>query len=227
VEIPRSVRCVFFDAVGTLIFADPPVGSVYAAAARGFGLSLDEELLCRRFVEAFEKHHARSNTRNWQRTDQAQEVERWRSIVASVFPEVADSENLFQRLWGHFAQVTSWRLYADVVPCWQKLIDQGLKHGLASNFDDRLLTICRGLPPLDRLEHVLISSQLGFRKPSVQFFRAIEAAMELSSHELLLIGDDRESDYSAAHTAGWHAIHLDRTNASDTPDAIHSLAELQ
>ena len=62
-QIPSQVSCVLFDAVGTLIYADPPVSAVYTAAACEFGLSLDESTVERRFLEAFKTVQWRGNRR--------------------------------------------------------------------------------------------------------------------------------------------------------------------
>jgi putative hydrolase of the HAD superfamily len=221
--IGQSVKAVLFDAVGTLIYADPPVRAVYAAAASDFGVSLDEEAVERRFLKAFRKYNLAATGE--MTTSELAERDRWRAIVTSVFPEIAPCDAIFQRLWNHFAMPTSWRLYGDVTDCWRRLSDAGLQVGIASNFDQRLLGICHGLHPLDQFKHVFTSSRLGWRKPATQFFRAIETATDLKPNQLLLVGDDWDSDYLGATAAGWQAVHLNR--ASNTLDAaIGSLAEI-
>ena len=59
--------------------------------------------------------------------------------------------------------------------------------------------------PLTLAEHVFASSELGWRKPSAEFFRAVERRLGRKPHELLLVGDDPELDVAAARRAGWHA----------------------
>jgi putative hydrolase of the HAD superfamily len=226
VKIPSPVKCVLFDAVGTLIYADPPVSAVYRAAAREFGLTLDEPTIARRFVNAFARHNREGEDAEGNRTDDARERDRWRAIVANVFPELNSSEALLQQLWEHFAKPVSWRLYEDATDCWQRLHERGLQPGIASNFDSRLLSIARGLLPLDTSAHIFVSSQLGFRKPAVEFFRAIEQALDLQPHELLLVGDDWRTDYLAARSAGWQAVYLDRDQPASSPASIRSLGEL-
>jgi putative hydrolase of the HAD superfamily len=224
-EIPTSVRGVLFDAVGTLIYADPPVSAVYTEAAKEFGLTLDEATVKRRFAEAFSKYNADTND-GGKATSEDQERNRWRAIVAAVFPELLCTEELFSRLWNYFAKPASWRLFDDVANCWKRLSSRGRLLGIASNFDERLIAIFRGLPPLDRSQHVFVSSRLGWRKPAREFFRAIEDTTALTPDELLLIGDDWESDYVGALAAGLRALYLDRTGHSKRPAAIRSLAKL-
>jgi putative hydrolase of the HAD superfamily len=224
--IPSAVRCVLFDAVGTLIYADPPVHVVYAAAAGEFGLILDAATVERRFGEAFRKRYARSTADDNYTTSDDIERSRWRGIVADVFPEVAPCEPLFERLWNHFAQTASWRLFDDAAETVRRLRQCGLSVGVASNFDRRLFEICRAMPPLDRCDYYFVSSQLGFRKPARDFFHAIEQATGLMPQELLLAGDDWEADYLAAASAGWHAVHLNRSSDVAAAVSMRSLVEL-
>jgi putative hydrolase of the HAD superfamily len=224
--IAPPVRCILFDAVGTLMYADPPVHVAYAAAARPFGLLLGEAVIGWRFVEAFRKHYAHSVDGEECMTSEEIERDRWRAIVNAVFHELSPCEELFERLWHHFAQPTSWRLYHDVADCLRRLTELGLSQGVASNFDRRLITVCHGRPPLDKCDHYFVSSLIGFRKPALEFFRAIERATNLEPQQLMLIGDDLQADFLGAAAAGWHALHLNRDSNVTTASSIHSLAEL-
>jgi putative hydrolase of the HAD superfamily len=216
---------VLFDAVGTLIYADPPVSAVYSNAAKELGLALNEATVERRFADAFSNRYADSQAVS-ESTSEAIERERWRSIVATVFPELGSTEELFARLWEHFSRAASWRVYSDAADCLARLHEQGILLGVASNFDDRLFGICRRLPPLDHLEHVFVSSQVGYRKPAVRFYRAVEQKLALRPAELLLVGDDYDSDYLGAGAVGWQAAFLDRSGNGKVPTAVRSLAEL-
>jgi putative hydrolase of the HAD superfamily len=216
---------VLFDAVGTLIYANPPVSVVYTQAAQEQGLSLDESTVKQRFAEAFRKYHAPPHDGEMT-TSEEDERNRWRAIVAAVFPEVLRTEELFSRLWSYFSQPSSWRVFDDVPPCWERLTGQGRLLGIASNFDERLITLTHDLPPLDRSCHVFVSSRVGVRKPALQFFREVERKLSLGPHELLLIGDDWMSDYVGATNAGWHALHLNRGHHDSARSSISSLAEL-
>jgi putative hydrolase of the HAD superfamily len=224
--IPGAVQCVLFDAVGTLISPDPPVHVAYAAAASEFGLLLDEATVEERFGEAFRKHYARSTPDDNYTTSEDIERGRWHAIVNDVFFEIGPCEALFERLWSHFAQPVSWRLFDDAAEPVRRLSQRGLSVGFASNFDRRLIEICRAIPPLDRCDYCFVSSQIGFRKPARHFFHAIEQATGLEPQQLMLIGDDWDTDYLAASAAGWHAVHLNRSSDAAAVVSIRSLVEL-
>ena len=199
-----SIRVVLFDAVGTLIRPAPPVAEVYHRAGLRHGSQLDKEQIAQRFRSAFARHN------DGGATDEARERQRWQSIVADVFEDVANArDGLFAALWRHFADSRHWSLLDDVRPAWQALRRRGLSIGIASNFDQRLEAICREIEPLKQADCVFYSSQIGFPKPRLEFFRRVEQQLALAPHQILLIGDDRENDGEGARRAGWHSLLVD------------------
>src|SRR5687767_8755154 len=73
-----GVRWVLFDAVGTLIDAEPPVAEVYFAAARDFGSSQSIAEIQARFSAALVTEQGADATKLERLpTSEAQEQERW------------------------------------------------------------------------------------------------------------------------------------------------------
>jgi putative hydrolase of the HAD superfamily len=222
-----SSRCVLFDAVGTLIYPAPPVALAYGALARKHGSLLDDAEIDERFRKAFRRQEALDAEPNGFLTDAARELRRWQTIVGEVFDDLPDTSAVFAELWQHFAQPKHWQLFDDVADAWQTLAVSGIRLGIASNFDGRLRQVCAGLAPLDGCDQIFISSELGGRKPSAEFFRRIENTTQLAAGEILLVGDDWSNDYLAAQSAGWQAVFLDRSGQqASSAETIHSLAEL-
>jgi putative hydrolase of the HAD superfamily len=226
------VRAILFDAVGTLIYPDPPVAKAYASAAARFGVEFAEQEIIGRFSTAFAREEAIGRA-NGGVTSQTREVSRWRAIVADVFRDAVSKaaicDEIFADLWRHFAQPESWHVDPEAAACWQALAERGLLVGIASNFDDRLIEIARHLPPLDRARHLFISARIGYRKPAPQFFRAIERDLGIEARELLSVGDEFENDYLGAKAAGWQSLLLSVGEPrADVPtgDIIASMSEL-
>ncbi len=220
------VEAVLFDAVGTLIEPNPPVAIAYESVGKRFGSALAGAEILRRFRAAFARQEQLDEAEFDGKTDEARERRRWQTIVAEVFPDVADGESLFAALWRHFAEPTSWRLCPGAAECWRTLELRGLTLGIASNFDGRLEAVCQGLPPLNDCRQLFISSRLGIRKPHPAFFAAIAAQLRVEPERLLLIGDDLTNDYQAARAAGWQSILVDPKAAHSAAQCIRSLAEL-
>jgi len=215
------IRVVLFDAVGTLIEARPPVAEVYLEAGRRFGTQRSLAEIRQRFRTSFGRHGQAG------RTDEENERCRWRAIVREVLDDVhQDAERLFEVLWEHFANSANWHVFDDVPSAWAALEQVGLMLGLASNFDARLVSVCRHLAPLRRAKFVFCSSQIGHSKPCLEFFQAVENVLHVPGDEILLVGDDKEADVQGARRAGWHAVHLDRHATTVAEETLTTLGEL-
>lgn len=210
-SIPANVRCVLFDAVGTLIYPDPPVAEAYQAVARQWGLELDATEIARRFAGAFAVEFAGASGLSRPPTCEAFERDRWRRIVAAVLIELSPADEAFGLLWRHFAQPASWRVFDDVDLTLKDLARRDLPVGIASNFDGRLHAIVSGLPALSACRRTFVSSEIGFSKPDPRFFAAVESRLGLPPEQILLVGDDRVNDYEGALAAGWQALLVERS----------------
>jgi len=133
---------------------------------------------------------------------------------------------VFEQLWRHFAQPASWRLYDDAAGTLAELRSRGFQLAIASNFDRRLLEIVHGHPPLAHCEQVFISSDVGYAKPDLRFFRSIEQRLGAVPHEFALVGDDETADVEGATAAGWRAVYVNRCGGVESAAAIRTLAEL-
>ncbi len=197
----QSLRVVLFDVVGTLLFADPPVVDVYADIGRRCGSDASRLEIAAAFRVALGEQDALDRRVYALRTDEARERDRWLAVVAAALGEAADSQAALALLWEHFAQPTSWRLATDAAELFDEVERRGLAWGLASNFDGRLHSICHGLPPLAHCRHRFVSSEIGWRKPSPNFFRVIEQRPELSA-EGLVAGGGRSNERLSRRAIG-------------------------
>ncbi|MCA9122544.1 MAG: HAD-IA family hydrolase [Planctomycetaceae bacterium] len=216
----KSVRAVVFDAVGTLIHPDPPVSVAYKELGFQHGSQLTREDIARNF------HRVLLAFSHQTTTDEEIELQRWRQIVAGVFSDLEDTDRLFCELWDHFARPASWSVNEDAAAALADLKLRGYQTAIGSNFDNRLLAIVPKLPPLNQVQEIFVSSQVGFAKPAVQFFRAIEVELNLFPDELLMVGDDPANDIAGAAEAGWHSLLLNREHSASVPDSIRSLREI-
>jgi len=150
-------------------------------------------------------------------TDEAMELRRWRRIVGGVLPEVPDPRRAFEELWGHFARPGSWRCFPDVGPTVRELAEAGLPVRIASNFDARLRDVVAGLPEIAAWsDSLVISSEVGVRKPHPGFYRAVCASMGLPPGEILFVGDDAENDVEGPTRAGLRGLRLTRSGQAET-----------
>src|SRR5262249_34548519 len=159
---------------------EPRAPVVYAEAARRFGSKRTPEEITPRFIAAFEREEA-INYANGLRTSEVREVERWRHVVAYVLDDVSDSYACLQDLVLLFSRPQSWCLDPDAAATIEILASRGYALGMASNYDHRLRSVVAGLPALQRLQHLIISSEVCWRKPAPQFFQTVCEALNLSA----------------------------------------------
>lgn len=221
----RDVRAVFFDAVGTLIHPSPSAAEAYAEVGRRYGSKLDICEIQSRFLEAFRRQEQADEERLG-RTSEAREIARWRTIVAEVLTDATDPAACFAELFHHFSRPGSWRVEPETAETFQQLLDRGFTLGLASNYDHRLREVAHGIPSLTGISHIVISSEVGWRKPNREFFAALCRRAFLPPEQVLLVGDDLDNDYRGAEEAGLRAVLFDPKGTGGGEATIHRLAEL-
>jgi putative hydrolase of the HAD superfamily len=212
------------DAVGTLIKPDPSVAVAYTEAARRQGVELEPEEVRARFQVHFQSDEVHAG-RGVLSTDEATERRRWRKIVVGVLPEIPEPERAFDELWEHFSRPGSWRCFPDVRPSLQALKMMGVALCVGSNFDGRLRQVVQGLPDLAAwVDSLVISSEVGYRKPHASFFQAACDHLGLPPERVLCVGDDVENDVRGAIRAGLAGLLLDR--APRRPDDLPHIPNL-
>ncbi len=224
---PNGIKGVVFDAVGTLIEPFPSVAAAYAMAASRQGVEIPAAMIKTRFHQAF-REDDEVEARGPLATDEANEVRRWQRIVANVLPEVPDSARAFSDLWEHFAQPGAWRCFPDVARTVEWIHGSGRVTCIASNFDSRLRGVVAGLPALEPcMDALVISSEIGYRKPHPAMYEAACARLGLGLGQVLWVGDDLENDVIGPTRSGLRALLLDRKPAEASPvPRILSLTDL-
>jgi putative hydrolase of the HAD superfamily len=222
--LPSPPGAIFFDAVGTLIHPEPPAPAVYAEIGRRFGCRLDLETIAGSFRLALHRQEEIDRLAGW-RTDDDREIRRWRAIVADALPDVGDADSCFQALYSHFARPAAWRVHWEAGPTLRRLAANGWHVGLASNFDGRLRFVVAGLPELASVRTIVVSAEVGWRKPAAEFFQALHRQVQIAPEQTVVVGDDAVNDYDGACAAGLAAVLYDPRGACRSP-AVRRVARL-
>lgn len=222
-QLKNPIRCVAFDAVGTLIYPEPSVAKVYWTAGQQFGSQQTPDQVRAGFQQVFLDLAA--GARGDYSTSEADEKKRWRQIVGQVLYDVRELDPCFEMLHTHFAKPAAWRTFPDVAETLQTLEAQGLKVLAASNFDERLHPICDDLPDLRPLRERVISASIGWHKPSPNFYRRLVEIADCPAEQILMVGDDLENDVVAARASGLQAVWINR-GEQDSTTAIGDLRQL-
>ena len=143
----------------------------------------------------------------------------WADLVHSLCPNSDGADACFEHLFAHFAAAKNWACFEDVAHAMERLQQTDLQLAIASNFDLRLNSVCDGLPELTNIETRVISSVVGFRKPSARFYAAVAERLQLPPQQILMIGDDPTNDVRGALNAGFRTLLLKR-GGPPTPETV-------
>jgi putative hydrolase of the HAD superfamily len=228
-------KAVFFDAGHTLLYAHPDLGSVYAETTASFGIRLDPERYAETFVPVFKE-----TTRIYSTTStasDAQDVAMWRDITRRIYDRLPALSGIpfdawFEALYRRFGSPEAWRFYDDVESSLRLLRSRGLKIGVVSNWDTRLKTISDGLGLTPLVDFIVISAEVGVRKPDPGIFRMALDRAGVRAEDAIHVGDLLEEDVEGARRAGVRAVLIDRKKritAGKSPTDVRvvtTLAEL-
>ena len=198
------IRFIYFDAVGTILHPSPSVSEIYHHYALKHGYPVEFSKLKQRIREAFSRQEGLDVGLGW-KTDEAREENRWRSIVQESFPGMSSFENCFQDLYQVFATAKAWTVEPDLDGWLDLAQSRSIRLGLASNFDHRLRNLIREFPQLQVFSEVIISSEIGWRKPAAKFY---EWALIRANHrpsQVLFLGDNLRLDVQVPREMGMHA----------------------
>jgi putative hydrolase of the HAD superfamily len=204
------IRVVTFDAAGTLIRLLHPPGTVYAETARLFGYQVDPDRVQDAFRTTWKNFAPPADSacphpeddRDW-----------WRELVARTMKaagyHIVPFDDYFATVYRKFARPGVWELFPDVLPVLAELHRLKIRLGVISNFDSRLCDVLSHLGVRDAFEHLIVSSEIGTRKPAARIFRAAAERFNVGIHEILHVGDEPETDFSGARAAGFEALLVD------------------
>ena len=147
-------------------------------------------------------------------------------LLATAGLKPSSVAELFPLIYQRFAQRDAWRLFDDVRPTLATLRKRGFKLAVISNWDERLDSLLRQFDLDSCFDAVLISTHVGFHKPSPEIFQHAAARLNLPPGALLHVGDRVVEDVAGASQAGLRALHLDRAAPTRVEGRITTLADL-
>ncbi len=198
------IRFIYFDAVGTILHPSPSVSEIYHHYAQKHGYRVEFSLLKQRIRDAFGRQEGLDERLGW-KTDETREENRWRTIVLESFPGMSSHENCFQDLYQVFATAKAWTVEPELAGWLELAQSRSIKLGLASNFDHRLRNLIREFPQLKAFSEVIISSEIGWRKPAPGFYeRALKQAKQ-RPNQVLFLGDNLRFDVQVPREMGMRA----------------------
>lgn len=213
---------MLFDAYGTLLELDDPVGNLQRSLAEA-GYPYGTDLVATAFhaeVDVYRRHQ------DLGRDDAG--LEALRNLCAATFADALPSGPPSVVVGEILNSSLRYRLFADVIPMLDVLMSHGIRCAVVSNWDCSLPDVLRQLGILGRFAAVSVSAVVGARKPDPRIFVQTLSALGLEPGQAIHVGDDRQRDVNGARSAGVSGVLIDRSGdrADDGCDRIASLRSL-
>jgi putative hydrolase of the HAD superfamily len=217
-----SLTTIFFDAGGTVVFADTALTLAPLAARHLFPseeqLHAAERDAKRQFDQARAGNHS-------------VDAQYWDMYYLRLLRElgIADDARLRAALVAATRTGMNWRR---VVPHTREVLERLKRRyrvGLISNSDGSVRRLFELLKLDDCFDSFTDSRLCGFEKPDPRIFECAMAALGAAPNESLYVGDVYSIDFVGAQAAGMHAVLMDVAGAyrdSGHP-RIESLTELE
>jgi len=206
----RRPAIISFDAGNTLIFPRRSVGQLYAEALHERNLPVDAQLIETRFGPAFQEATA---ARTSERTDEDAERAFWHQVVnvclRDLCPNEAIFESVFADLFELFRSADAWKTEPGTGDALDELKAAGFRLVVLSNADGRFRNVLEDMGLESRFEHLFISGEIGWEKPSRRAFGIVEETLSAGPEQFLHVGDSIYHDIDGAEQAGWQSMLLD------------------
>ncbi|MDQ3170535.1 MAG: HAD-IA family hydrolase [Acidobacteriota bacterium] len=199
-----QVKALMLDVDGVLVDGRPEDGRHWQTSVeQDFGFS--PESLREQFFAPY-----------WENivTGRAGLMEHLTNALKNIAPLVNPAE--FVSYW--FEQDS--RLVAPLLPELSLVRSQGIRVYLATNQEHlRAAYLMENMGLAEHVDGIFYSARLGAKKPDMDFFASVAAAVGLQGEEMLLVDDDRRN-VEAALQAGWQALHWTKDSS---PNIVRKL----
>lgn len=213
-----ALRAVFFDVGNTLLYAEPSVSEVcrQVLAEAGHVRDLSAIDAYMPLVDAYYEERYAEDDAFW--TDEERTSSVWVGMYSLLCRELgieAEAVDIARRVYDEFGRPDRWAAYADVRPAFERLRGRGLRLGIISNWDSRLVRLLVGLGFGDVLDDIISSADVGLHKPDPRIFELACGRLGVAPHEAAHIGDHHYADVLGASAVGMRAVLIDRHGVVD------------
>jgi 2-haloalkanoic acid dehalogenase type II len=215
----EELDVILFDAGGTLIDSVPPRETVFSRILLSHGKKAEPERIASLLAKAdgmFDSEFAKQGGEN--------EYALWSKYDDFILDELGfrgDRASLSKDLraaWDEIMpKVESWVSYPETESVLGILKRRDFKLGVVSNATDLVRKVFDNLGLTKYFDFLVISDEVGVRKPSPKIFHIAMEMAGTSPGRSLFVGDKLATDVAGAKRVGMNAVLVDRVNAF--PDA--------
>jgi putative hydrolase of the HAD superfamily len=221
----QAILAVTVDALGTLVWMEPPAPHLREQIRRLVGVEVSEAEAAKAFgdeIAYYLRHHLEGSD--------PESLSELRDRCAGVVRTSLGLEHVdLARVREALLSSIHFHAFDDARPALEELRSRGLKLVAASNWDSSLPEVLErtGLAPL--LDGVVSSAMAGATKPAPEVFRAALEIAGAPAEHALHVGDSLANDIAGARGMGMRAVLVAREGAGPGADGvpvIRALTEL-
>jgi putative hydrolase of the HAD superfamily len=226
---------VLLDMGGTLVGPSVSFGAVYHDVCRRLGLEVDPEQIERRIREVWgEMDRAIPPGRDRYSHFAGGEGEYWMRFAKRVLEQASGvalkdgfALRAMEQIRDAFMTPSAWQVFPDVRPALERMVDDGVRMAVVSNWDSRLPQVLEMLDLASYFEELAVSHLEGVEKPDPLIFHRVLGRMGIEPQTAVHVGDVPELDLDGARAAGIECVLIDRKGKIDaTLNPIDDLSEL-
>lgn len=155
-------------------------------------------------------------------------VRRTRAFFAEFGEHIDDTEAGRREHVRTVAMQNAWRLFDDARPCLDWLHDNGLRLAVVTNAPGRYQRAkIEALGLAGRFDALVISGEIGVRKPDLRIFRGASEALDLAPERIVHIGDRLSTDALGSSRAGMRGVWLNRAQSGGPPPGVSMISSLR
>jgi len=213
----QMIRLVTFDALHTLITPRKPIHVQYSEVFSPYLGTLPPDAIARSLKLAIRQMQVERPSYHAGATSWWSEVISRTALGAGADPQAVERhlDTIVPSLMKRFSSREGYSLFDDSLETLRSLRAIGVRTGLISNSDARIVDVLKDLGISEYLSPILISEVECVEKPSISIFLAACARGGATQPETLHVGDDFRDDYIGADNAGLHALLLRRTGPGE------------
>lgn len=218
----EELDALFFDAGGTLLDMSPPSYETVHEALSRLGIECSVEQVRDAIYKA--ERVFDSDVATLQGTDEEAFWLKYDSFVLREVGFEGDVAEVVRELSKTFDETYSdpknWMDYPDAKPTLEELGKRDLFLGMISNATPFLREVMDELDLTKYFDDIVVSSELGVRKPAREIFWAAAKNAKAQPNRCLYVGDRLAADIVGARKAGMNAILLDRHRMFRDADCV-------
>jgi putative hydrolase of the HAD superfamily len=221
--MPARFDILFVDATDTLLRVHGSVGQLYAVAARRHEFEAPAETIDRSFRAAMATAPPACFPGEDPAALERRERRWWHDVVSRTFAPLGRFdrfEPFFDEVFEMFRTTAAWDLLPDARETLETLHARGLRLGIVSDMDARLLDVLEHLGIRALFEPVVLSTRAGASKRDGGLFPIALDRAGVAAARAAHVGDSLTADVAGARSAGITPIWLDIRRDGGAPAGV-------